>query len=42
MMKHMMGSGMMWAMGLIGLLITIVLILAAVALVKYVFFGNSR
>ena len=34
----MMNSGMMWGMGLAGLLVVLVLILAAAALVKYLFF----
>jgi len=34
----MMDGGMMWGMGLIGLLVILVLVLGAVALVKYVFF----
>ncbi len=42
MMNYMMGSGMMWGMGLIGVLIIIVLILAAAALVKYIFFSGSK
>jgi hypothetical protein len=42
MMEHMMGGGMMWGMGLLGLLIIIVLLLAAAALVKYLFFANRR
>ena len=37
-----MGGGMMWGMGLIGLLVIIVLLLAAAALVKYLFFSKSR
>jgi len=37
MMQDMMG-GMMWGMGLVGLLFIVVLILAAAALVKYLFF----
>ena len=41
MMNHMMGGGMMWGMGLIGLLVIIVLILAAAALVKYLFFSSK-
>jgi len=40
-MNQMMGGGMMWGMGLIGLLVIIVLILAAAALVKYLFFSNA-
>ena len=35
-----MGGGMMWGMGLIGLLLLIVLVLAAAALIKYLFSGN--
>jgi hypothetical protein len=31
MMDHMMGGGMMWGMGLLGLLVIIVLLLAAAA-----------
>ena len=42
MMDYMMGGGMMWGMGLVGLLVIIVLLLAAAALVKYLFFGGSR
>jgi len=38
MMDYMMGGGMIWGMGLIGLLVIIVLVLAAAALVKYLFF----
>ena len=38
MMGHM--GEMMWGMGLIWLLVIVVLVLAAVALVKYLFFGN--
>ena len=34
------GSGMMWGMGLLGLLAIAVLILAVAALVKYLFFGT--
>jgi hypothetical protein len=41
-MDHLMGGGMMWGMGLLDLLGIIVLILAAAALVKYLFFNNSR
>jgi len=40
MMDQMMSSGMMWGMGLIGLLVVIVLVLAAAALVKYLFFSR--
>jgi hypothetical protein len=42
MMDQMMGSGMMWAMGLFGLLVFIVLVLGAAALVKYLFFTKGR
>jgi hypothetical protein len=31
-------DGMMWGMGLIGLLVAVVLVLAVAALVKYLFF----
>ena len=41
MMDQMMGGGMMWGMGLIGLLVIIVLLLAAAALVKYLFFSSA-
>ena len=37
MMQDGMGGGMMWGMGLFGLLVIIVLVLAAIALAKYVF-----
>ena len=36
-MMHEMSGGMMWGMGLIGLLVVVVLILAALALTKYLF-----
>jgi len=36
-MNDMMGGGMMWGMGLFWLLVIIVLVLAAIALAKYVF-----
>jgi hypothetical protein len=42
MIDRIMGGGMMWGMGLIGLLVIIVLLLAAAALVKYLFFSKSR
>ncbi len=42
MMDQMMGGGMMWGMGLIGLLIIIVLVLGAAALIKYLFFTKGR
>jgi hypothetical protein len=35
MMDGMMSGGMMWAMGLVSLLVVIVLLLAAAALIKY-------
>jgi hypothetical protein len=38
MMDHMMGGGMMWGMGLIGLLL--LLVLGAAALIKYLFFDR--
>jgi hypothetical protein len=38
MMDQMMGGALMWGMGLVGLLVIIVLVLAAAALVKYLFF----
>jgi hypothetical protein len=36
------GAGMMWGMGLFGLLLIVVLGLAVAALIKYLFFDNSR
>lgn len=42
MMERMMGGGMMWGMGLFWLLILVVLVLAAGALVKYLFFHDRR
>ena len=42
MMDHMMGGGMMWGMGVLGLLVIIVLLLAAAALIKYLFFSKGR
>ena len=42
MMDQMMGGGMMWAMGLFGLLVIIVLVLGAAALVKYLFLTKGR
>jgi hypothetical protein len=38
MMHDLMGGGMMWGMGLFGLVALIVVLLAIAALVKYVFF----
>ena len=40
MMDQMMSGGMMWGKGLVGLLVIIVLVLAAAALVKYLFFSK--
>ena len=40
MMRQMMGGGMMWGMGLLGLLVVVVLVLAAAASVKYLFFSG--
>ena len=40
MMDYMMGGWMMWGMGLIGLLLLFVLVLAAAALIKYLFFNR--
>ena len=40
MMDQMRGSAMMWGKGLIGLLVIIVLVLAAAALVKYLLFSK--
>ena len=37
MMHDMMGGGMMWGMGIFWLLVIIVLVLAAIALAKYIF-----
>jgi hypothetical protein len=42
MMDYMTGGGMMFGMGLLGLLVIVVLILAAAALVKYLFFSKGR
>jgi hypothetical protein len=38
MMSHM--GGMMWGMGLFWLIVIVMLVLAAAALVKYLFFGD--
>jgi hypothetical protein len=38
MMHDMMGSGMMWAMGFLWLLLAVLLVLGIAALAKYVFF----
>jgi hypothetical protein len=40
MMNQMMGGGMIWGMGLIGLLVITVLVLAAAALIKYLLFSK--
>lgn len=37
MMQDGMGGGTMWGMGLVGLLVVIVLVLASIALARYVF-----
>ena len=42
MMDGMMGGGMMWVMGLFWLLVLVVLVLAAAALIKYLFFSDKR
>ena len=42
MMDGMMGGGMMWVTGLWGLLVLVVLVLAAAALIKYLFFNGRR
>lgn len=42
MMDGMMGGGMMWGMGLFWLLILVVLVFAAGALIKYLFFSDRR
>jgi len=45
MMNGMMSEGgaiMMWGMGILWLLVFVVLVLAAAALVKYLFFSHSR
>lgn len=41
-MQDMMGGGMMWGMGLFWLLGLIVLVLAAGALIKYLFFSDKH
>jgi type IV secretory pathway VirB2 component (pilin) len=41
MMDGMMGGGMMWFMGLAGILVLVVLLLAAAALVKYLLSGRG-
>ncbi len=42
MMDGVMGGTTMWGMGLYGLLVLIVLVLAVGALIKYLFFGDKR
>ncbi len=42
MMDGMIGGGTMWGMGLFWLLVLVVLVLAAGALIKYLFFSNRR
>ncbi len=41
-MNGMMGGGMMWGMGLFGLLLLLLLVLGVGALIKYLFFNNRR
>ncbi|HLG90373.1 MAG TPA: hypothetical protein VKZ79_24655 [Alphaproteobacteria bacterium] len=40
--EMMSGAPMMWGMGLVGVLIIVVLILAVAALIKYLFFSNQK
>ncbi|MEQ8249582.1 MAG: hypothetical protein RID42_18055 [Alphaproteobacteria bacterium] len=42
MMNGMMGGGDMWLMGLIGLLLTVLVVFGIVALAKYIFFPTSH
>ena len=42
MMDGMMGGGIIWGCGLFWLLILVVLVLAAGALIKYLFFSGKR
>ena len=42
MMNGMMSGGMMWGMGLFGLLILLLLVLGVGALIKYLFFDSQR
>ena len=42
MMNGMMGGGMMWGMGLFGLLMLLLLVLGVGALVKYLFFDTRQ
>ena len=41
MLDMMMGSGMMWAMGLVWLLVTLFLVLGIAGFIKYLFFSKS-
>lgn len=41
-MGEMMSGGMMWGMGLIGLLLLLLLVLGLGALVKYLFFDKQK
>jgi hypothetical protein len=41
-MDGMMNGAMMWGMGLVGILVIIVLILAAAALIKYLFLSGGK
>lgn len=41
-MNGMMGGGMMWGMGLFGLLMLLLLVLGIGALIKYLFFDERR
>ena len=41
-MDGMMNGAMMWGMGLVGILVIIVLILAAAALIKYLFVSGGK
>jgi len=38
----MMSGGMMWGMGFLGILAVVVLLLAAAALIKYLFFSSRK
>lgn len=41
-MDGMMGGGMMWGMGILGILVVLLLLLAVGSLVKYLFFSDKR
>ena len=41
-MMDQMTGGMMWSMGLIGILVLVLLILGVAALIKYLFFDSRR